>query len=173
MLVTCPSCGEKGKLQSQFVGQRIKCRKCATGFVVAAPEPPAQAAPPKPVPANGGIEVDGLDESSWSAQAEPAGGPAREPAPEPDKVASLFTVSPFPESPRAGAGGSAPKQYKILTPKDKWFENKFDLGRLEEALNHFARQGWVVRSMATPHVAAFSGGTKEELVILLERSTEP
>jgi len=35
--------------------------------------------------------------------------------------------------------------------------------------NYFARQGWVVKAMSTPHLKDFGGGTKEEVVILLER----
>jgi hypothetical protein len=61
------------------------------------------------------------------------------------------------------------KEYKVLSSRDKIFEGKFDLNRLEEALNYYARDGWVVKAMSTPHVKAFTEGTKEEIVILLER----
>ena len=61
------------------------------------------------------------------------------------------------------------KEYKLLTPKDKVFENKFDLTRLEEVINAFALNGWTVRSMTTAQVTAFSGGMREELLVLLER----
>ena len=57
----------------------------------------------------------------------------------------------------------------MLTQKDRWFEGKFELAKLEEALNHYARQGWSVRAMATPLVTGFSGGPREEIVVLLER----
>ena len=49
------------------------------------------------------------------------------------------------------------------------FEGKFDLARLEEALNHYARQGWVARSMIIPHLKAFTGVLEEVIVVLLER----
>lgn len=168
MIAICPTCGEKGKLPTQFAGLRIKCKKCSTTFIVTAPGAPVAAASETSAPKRDGIEVVGLDESSWSTTAD-----SNDPAPAPGKVAPLFTVSPIADQPQPGAFSAAEiKQYKILTPKDKWFENKFDLARLEEALNHYARQGWVVRSMATPQLAAFSGGLKEELIILLERSIE-
>ena len=61
------------------------------------------------------------------------------------------------------------KEYKLLTPKDKVFDNKFDLARLEEVINAFALNGWTVRSMTTAQVTAFSGGMREELLVLLER----
>lgn len=57
----------------------------------------------------------------------------------------------------------------MLWSRDKLFEGKFDVSRLEEALNYFARQGWVVKAMSTPHLKDFGGGTKEEVVVLLER----
>jgi hypothetical protein len=61
------------------------------------------------------------------------------------------------------------KEYKVLTSKDKIFDGKFDLGRLEEALNHFAREGWIVKAMSNPQVKNFTGGMQEEIVIILER----
>ena len=61
------------------------------------------------------------------------------------------------------------REYKVLTAKDKFFDGKFDLARLEEALNHFGRQGWTVKSMSTPHVKGFSGALEETIVVLLER----
>ena len=111
------------------------------------------------------IEVEGLDESVWTATSAvvPTEGSAYTAH---DATGTTFTASPHePDAP----GQSAVKHYKLLTPKDKFFEGKFEIGRLEDALNHYAREGWVVRSMATPHVAGFSGVAKEELVVLLER----
>jgi len=61
------------------------------------------------------------------------------------------------------------REYKLLTQKDKWFEGKFDLPRLEEAINHYAQRGWKVQAMTTAQVLGFSGGVKEELVVLMER----
>jgi hypothetical protein len=169
LIAICPTCGEKGKLPAHLAGLRIKCKKCSTTFVATAPGSPAAAPAGCETSATkrDGIEVDGLDESSWSSTPD-----AIDPAPEPGKVASLFTVSPLAEPPQPEPAAAGTRQYKVLTPKDKWFENKFDLARLEEALNFYAKQGWVVRSMATPQIAGFSGGLKEELVILLERSIE-
>ena len=45
---------------------------------------------------------------------------------------------------------SGHKEYKLLTPRDKIFESRFDLSRLEEALNQFARQGWTRESHVRP-----------------------
>ena len=173
--VTCPSCGEKGKIPPTLVGSRIKCRKCATSFLVApaaakssAPAPEANAAlvaAGAAVKARAGdqIEVDGLDDAAWTTTPVATEETDHEHSPpehHADDSHGEFTAHPE---------GQAIKQYRLLTPKDKYFEGKFDLERLELALNHFARQGWVVRGMSTPHVAGFSGGDKEMLIILLER----
>lgn len=172
MNVACPSCGEKGKLPKQLIGIRIKCKKCSTSFVVTSPEAPAQPSVEAAGPSDNEIVVDGLDDKAWSASTPAAavkdGASGLATTTEHEPSASLFMASPL-EAPVAREGVAAAKQYKVLTPKDKWFDNRFDLARLEEALNHFAKQGWVVRSMATPHITGFSGGAREELVVLLER----
>jgi hypothetical protein len=177
--VTCPSCGEKGKIPGTFIGTRIKCKKCGNAFLVTPPAAKAPAtagvgvgasagqAPAAAHVAAGGeheIAVEGLDEASWSAT--PVATAEHDPDQEHhhDEATSSFTASPG-----EGHAASGIKQYKLLTPKDKYFEGKFDLERLEQALNHFAKDGWVVRSMATPHVAGFSGGEREQLIVLLER----
>ena len=167
-LVACPSCGEKGNIPGQLVGKKIRCQKCGTSFLAgsSSAEIPVSALH-HPVgiehPKGDTIEVDGLDPSTWSATAIAVEKQAHEhkaidPAP-------AFTASPQGSE----HSGVAARQYKILTQKDRWFEGKFDLSRLEEALNHYARQGWVVRAMSTPHIAGFSGGPREEIVVLLER----
>lgn len=60
------------------------------------------------------------------------------------------------------------KKYKVLTQKDKWFSGKFSPEKLEEALNSYAEQGWVVVSAATADIPGF-GGSRQELVFILER----
>jgi hypothetical protein len=112
-----------------------------------------------------GIEVEGLDASTWTLA--PESGSAHkseatatvEPDHRPD--ASAFVA--------AGAPVEGGREYKLLTPKDKYFDGKFELARLEEALNHFAKQGWVVKAVSTPHVKNFSGVLEETVVVLLER----
>ncbi len=187
--VACPSCGERGKIPPTLVGARIKCKKCGISFIVApavarAPgaEPAAVAAatatatgaavasvPEAPRPsaeaANGGIAVDGLDASAWEvptyAQAEVFKAEAgAEPAPH-DHAEAAHAFEAHHSTPF--------KEYKVLWSRDKLFEGKFDVARLEEALNFLARQGWVVKAMSNPHLKDFGGGMKEEVVVLLER----
>lgn len=172
--VACPSCGERGKIPPTLVGARIKCKKCGVAFNVAAPAAkaatPAELTPTVPaMPVTGaeGIAVDGLDASAWTAASEASSDALRAVA-----VAEPATAT----APGDGAESQAfehhpagTREYKVLCSRDKIFEGKFDLPRLEEVLNHYARQGWVVKSMTTPHLKSFGDALKEEIVILLER----
>lgn len=60
------------------------------------------------------------------------------------------------------------KEYKVLTQKDKWFSGKFDPVILEQAINSYAQQGWVVKAAVTAQIPGF-GGAREECLIILER----
>ncbi len=168
--VSCPSCGEKGKIGANLIGARIKCRKCGISFMVAAPaaKAVATAGPAAPAATTGsshGIEVEGLDASSWSLSTETGAAVSAVATIDPDtrvETPAAFTA--------AGPPSSGPREYKLLTPKDKYFDGKFELARLEDALNHYGRQGWVVKAMSTPHIKGFSGGPEETIVVLLERS---
>jgi hypothetical protein len=109
--------------------------------------------------------VEGLEASAWSLSSDQSGDvlrlePEAERAPAESVEGGHATFEPQ---------GAALKEYKIICSRDKVFEGKFDLARLEEAINQYARQGWVVRSMSTPHLKGFGEGTKEEIVVLLER----
>ena len=61
------------------------------------------------------------------------------------------------------------KEYKVLSQKDKWFSGKFDPVALENALNAYAKQGWVVVAATTAEIPGFLSATREECVIILER----
>jgi hypothetical protein len=177
--VTCPSCGEKGKIPLHLVGKRIKCQKCATSFQVSPPVAKTAAVPATATaavitdrPRPGTIEVEGLEASTWAGTAvvaEHAHEHEHEHEHEHDEATAAFTASPHEAHHEPHHAEAAAKQYKVLTQKDKWFDGKFELPRLEEALNHYARHGWVVRSMTTAQVAGFSGGPREEIVVLLEK----
>ena len=176
--VSCPTCGERGKIPSTLIGARIKCRKCGLSFQVSPPSTKGAGAPvaaattgPSAAVEHQGIEVEGLDASSWAVPTDTAMAlkaesdrPVNVPQP-PEASPSFVPMSSVP----AGAGT---REYKLLTPRDKIFDGRFDLARLEEALNHFARQGWVAKSMSTPHVKGFSGVLEETIVVLLERCKE-
>jgi hypothetical protein len=173
--VACPSCGERGKIPETMVGARIKCRKCGSSFNVAPSAAKAAATAGAAVAAQGaterleapahGIVVEGLDDSAWTAKGDQQAGLRKEDSEgeggtgERGEVAGAFEAH----------GSSEFKEYKIICSRDKIFEGKFDLTRLEEVINDFARQGWVVRAMTNPHLKGFGEGTKEEIVVLLER----
>jgi hypothetical protein len=160
--VTCPTCGEKGKITPELIGARIKCKKCGNSFLVSPPAAKAVAAAASANTAAAthtpeGIQVEGLDASTWSLSTEPGVTLQAEVRPDP--------VTGQPDS-------SAPmdvRQYKLLTSKDKCFEGKFELARLEEVLNLHARQGWTVKAMTLPHLKGYGGVIEETVVVLLER----
>ena len=65
------------------------------------------------------------------------------------------------------------KEYKILTRKDKLFNEKFNPETLESALNAYAQQGWTVVSVASgyfPESSASDG--QPEIITLLERDID-
>ncbi len=167
--VTCPTCGEKGKITPDLIGARIKCKKCGNTFLISPPAAKrvaAAAAASSSAAAHTpeGIQVEGLDASTWSLSTET--GSTLQAEARPDPGPGQHDSSAHVE------GSSAPRavpQYKLLTSKDKYFDGKFDLTRLEEALNHFAKQGWTVKSMTLPHIKGYGGVTEETVVVLLER----
>ncbi len=167
--VTCPSCGERGKIGSSFIGSRLKCKKCGLSFVVSAPAAKQTAGATAAVHAAavetpGGIEVEGLDASHWSLSTDVGVALKAEATAEPDQPAEAGTAFVAADGPSASR-----REYKLLTPRDKYFDGKFDLTRLEEALNHFGKKGWTVKAMSTPHLKGFSGALEETIVVLLER----
>ena len=170
--VSCPNCREQGQLHDRFLNARIKCKKCGKTFVpadVLSGKPPSaiDTAVPKPATVSprkpGDIEVEGLEESAWTIHHEPHAEVIETPPPlEPTHHPVYDASEALSNSPRA-------KSYKVLTTKDPFFKGKFELTSLEGALNYYAGQGWVVRSMGHPMIQGFSGAPKEELIILLER----
>ena len=64
------------------------------------------------------------------------------------------------------------KEYKVLSQKDKWFSGKFDPAKLEEALNAYAKQGWVVKAAFSADVVAVFGPAREEAIVILERDAQ-
>ncbi len=92
---------------------------------------------PAPQAGDGGIAVDGLDASAWAVAS--------------DQPPEVFKGEPEAAAPEAAEAAhpfeahqpTGVKEYKVLWSRDKLFEGKFDVPRLEEALNYFAdRDGW-------------------------------
>jgi hypothetical protein len=111
-----------------------------------------------------GIEVEGLDASSWAVPTETAAKIAVE-----DHTAPAAPVESSSSFAPVSVGPGAAREYKLLSSRDKIFDGRFDLARLEEALNQLARQGWVAKSMSVPHFKGYTGAMEEVIVVLLER----
>lgn len=64
---------------------------------------------------------------------------------------------------------------KVLTQKDKWFSGKFDPQLLEDALNAYGEQGWVLDTSVTATIpgVSFGGNEREEIVFILGRKHTP
>lgn len=60
------------------------------------------------------------------------------------------------------------KEYKVMSQKDKWFSRKFDPEALENGLNAYASEGWVVKSIATAKIPGITG-EREEMIVVFER----
>jgi hypothetical protein len=174
--VTCPSCGEKGKIPPQYIGTRIKCKKCGNAFLVTAPAPkaatPGAEGPATPSAAAAQVQhgtgdhiaVEGLDDAAWEA-APTAPADHHAPAHEHhDEATSAFTAHS-----EAQHEPGAVKQYRFLSSKDHFFDStRYDLETIEQALNQYAKQGWVAKAIATTHVI-IRGIEKDQLVVLMER----
>jgi hypothetical protein len=186
--VTCPTCGERGKIPSTLIGVRIKCRKCGVSVLVSPPAGKAAvgagsgaegmggqagAFGPSAAVESHGIEVEGLDASAWAVPTEAAIAVAAMPS-----GAEIRTRAAVAEPDYGSVRGEAvPKpvaarEYKLLSSRDKCFEGKFDLARMEDVLNQLARLGWAARSMTTSHVKGYTGALEEVIIILLERGSD-
>ena len=174
--VACPSCGERGKIPPTMLGARIKCKKCGLSFTVApaAGKSKAKADALDPIEIDGttqeneGIAVEGLDAAAWTFSNAPT---AELPIVEAESAEHATIPVEHSEISHTfeAHDPTGRKQYKVLCSRDKVFEGKFDVARLEEVLNDLARHGWVVKAMSTPHLKDFSSNIKEEVVIILER----
>lgn len=66
------------------------------------------------------------------------------------------------------------KEYLIISQKDKWFSGRFDPQILQQVINDHAKLGWVVKSMTnTSREGVLMGGSRDELIVLLERDAKP
>lgn len=174
--VACPSCGERGKIPPTMLGARIRRKKCGLSFTVA----PAASKSKVKADALGlieldetsqereGIAVEGLDAAAWAFLDNSTAEPPRVEAETSEHATIPLEQSEISHTFEPHEATHA-NQYKVLCSRDRIFEGKFDVVRLEEVLNDLARQGWVVKAMSTPHLKDFGGNYKEEVVIILER----
>jgi hypothetical protein len=99
----------------------------------------------------------------------PKPAPASPPAAEPSSRAlrAEDAATTFGELPSDSI--AVVKEYKVLALREMWLEGRFNQTRLEEIINDYAKDGWIVKSLIAPQFKAFSGVSCEELVVLLER----
>ena len=63
------------------------------------------------------------------------------------------------------------KEYKVIGQEDEWLNGgRFDKSSLENMLNNYARDGWIVKEIASSKTfGIFFGTPRDELLIILER----
>ena len=150
--VAC-DCGGTFSAKDEHAGKRAKCPNCGKVLTI------------------GGLAFD--PDALERLQQEDLAGRARSSGPaEGEDFAEikslLAAILDALERPASGASPSVRRQYKVLTQKDKWFTQKFDPEKLEQALNAYADQGWVLKGVTTADIPGF-GGNRNELVVVLER----
>lgn len=69
----------------------------------------------------------------------------------------------------AEAEGVGPVEYKVLTQKDRFLVGRFSPERLEQAINAYASDGWRVVGVTTVAFPGGLAGTREEMIIIMER----
>ncbi len=53
--------------------------------------------------------------------------------------------------------------------KDRFFSGKFDPEKLEGMLNSYASEGWTLKAATTAEIPGGFGGSREEIIFILER----
>lgn len=150
-------CGTSFKAPDELAGKRAKCSRC--GAILDIPKGPPDLHPTSGVVAIEDLE-EGMEEDRLGIQREATLTDVWKVL---NKIAGLLDSSAT-----SAADGGQQREYKVITQKDKWFSGKFDPEKVEGALNAYAKQGWVLKGVATASVPGF-GGQREEIVIILER----
>jgi Domain of unknown function (DUF4177) len=171
--VAC-QCGKTLKAKDEHLGLKAKCPSCGAIVDIRIATPPRSATSegveiPKarsdPPELPGGFRIADLKK----ALAED--GLVREPETTLGdllKVLNTIATSIGSSSQKSPSGTNQQREYKVITQKDKWFSGKFDPEKVEGVLNSYAKQGWVMKGVATASVPGF-GGQRDEIVIIMER----
>lgn len=166
--VICPACSKVGNSTRPIpTGVKVRC-KCGHAFI---PHPaedltnerpvPALATPPEALGLASFVDLeDGMEADRRGAEPEAT-------------LTDVWKVLNSIESSILGVvlrgpTQAAPKEYKVITQKDKWFSGKFDPDKVEGALNSYAKQGWTLKGVATASVPGF-GGQRDEVILIMER----
>ena len=64
------------------------------------------------------------------------------------------------------------KQYKVITQKDRFSSGRFDIEKIEAVLNAHAAEGWVVKGAATAAIPGLLGGSRDEIIVILEKDKQ-
>jgi hypothetical protein len=151
-------CGKTFSAREEHAGLRAKCPAC--GRILDIPRVPSEA---PAIAVEVGLEdlQEGLEEDRLGVEREAT-------LTDVWKVLSQIAATVGASAAKHPSGDTQQREYKVITQKDKWFSGKFDPEKVEGALNAYAKQGWVLKGVATASVPSF-GGQRDEIVIIMER----
>jgi phage FluMu protein Com len=151
-------CGKVLKAKDEHAGLKVKCPGCGAVVEVPKAQPDSAAIPD-------GVGIDdlkkGLEEDRLGSEREAT-------LTDVWKVLNTIATSIGSSSSKRSSDAGQNREYKVITQKDKWFSGKFDPEKVEGVLNSYAKQGWVMKGIATASIPGF-GGQREEIVIIMER----
>jgi len=87
----------------------------------------------------------------------------------PKSIESKPTLTRLPDTPENRLKNL--KEYKIIGQEDEWLNGgRFDKVSMENMLNSYARQGWIVKEISSSKTyGIFFGTPRDEMLIVLER----
>lgn len=61
------------------------------------------------------------------------------------------------------------KEYKVISMEEGWFSDRFNNAKLEDMLNNYAKNGWVVKTVFTDERPGLINVSRKYCVFVLER----
>lgn len=163
------ACGKVSSIADEHAGKKGRCKAC--GAVNIVPDLPAPLHGVESGRASGGGAAEdrlSLVDSKVGMEEDLLGVEREATLTDIWKILNAISVGLAPPRPAAASAPIGPREYKVVTQKDKWFSGKFDPEKVEGALNAYAKQGWTLKGVAAASVPGF-GGQRDEIVIIMER----
>ncbi len=159
-------CGRPLRANLEAVGKRTRCPGCGQILIIpsAGGKPETTHIAPTPTSEIGDPFALELDWSTVESKI-PAAPDTHQVESGAIKIDSTHAEGPLVDIARTEDGS---RQYRVLSQKDQGFAGKFNAGKLEEILNAYARQGWVLKIAVTMNLPSH-GGHHDEMIVILER----
>jgi len=89
--------------------------------------------------------------------------PKLPPPPRPHSLHRSVPKLKIPRPPRKQGKIFKGKVYKVLTPRDQWFEGNYDPEKWEAAINFYAAKGWFV-------ISVVATGPQQEIRVVMGKN---